>query len=161
MSGQLAADIVARLKDLGRTLAVAESCTGGMVCEAITSVPGSSEVFRGGVVAYANEVKAAQLGVDPRLIEAHGAVSAEVAGAMTKGVRLKLGADYGVSTTGIAGPDGGTAEKPVGLVFVGLADAQGHDVFRLQLSGNREDIRRGATQRLLNLLLERINKSAS
>jgi nicotinamide-nucleotide amidase len=161
MTDPLAQQVVNTLARLGRTLAVAESCTGGMVCEAITSVPGSSAVLLGGVVAYANDVKSAQLGVDARLIESHGAVSAEVAGAMAQGVRIRLGADVGVSTTGIAGPDGGTADKPVGLVFIGLQDHHGHDVFRLQLGGTREDIRRSATERLLSLLLERITRRPS
>jgi nicotinamide-nucleotide amidase len=109
----------------GRTLAVAESCTGGLLAERITNVPGASGYFRGGVVAYANEAKRDLLGVPEALLAAHGAVSAPVAKAMAEGVRTRLGADLGVSTTGISGPDGGTAEKPVGLVFVGFADAGG------------------------------------
>jgi nicotinamide-nucleotide amidase len=158
VTGGPATSVVAKLIRLGRTLAVAESCTGGMVCEAITSVPGSSEVLLGGVVAYSNAVKSSHLGVDARLIESYGAVSAEVAGAMAKGARLKLGADYGISTTGIAGPGGGSAEKPVGLVFVGLVDANGEDVYRLQLDGNRDEIRHAITNRLLVHLLERIDR---
>ncbi|MEN8162293.1 MAG: competence/damage-inducible protein A [Myxococcota bacterium] len=113
------------LAEQGRSLAVAESCTGGLLAERITNVPGASGYFRGGVVAYANEAKRDLLGVPEALLAAHGAVSAPVAKAMAEGVRARLGADLGVSTTGISGPDGGTPEKPVGLVFVGFADATG------------------------------------
>ncbi|MDJ0789270.1 MAG: competence/damage-inducible protein A [Myxococcota bacterium] len=115
--------VVRALAEAGRTLAVAESCSGGRIAERVTSVPGASAVFRGGVVAYANEAKQSLLGVPGELLEAHGAVSEPVAKAMAKGVRERLGADFAVSTTGISGPDGGTDEKPVGLVFVGFASA--------------------------------------
>lgn len=158
MIDPLAAEVVAKLKELGRTLAVAESCTGGLVSAAITSVPGSSDVFLGGVVAYSNSVKETRLSVDPRLLEAHGAVSAEVAGAMAHGVRIKLGADYGISTTGIAGPGGGSEEKPVGLVFIGLEDDYGQDVQMLQLKGDRAQVRRSATEAVLQLLYERLGR---
>jgi nicotinamide-nucleotide amidase len=113
------------LAEQGRSLAVAESCTGGLLAERLTNVPGASRYFRGGVVAYANEAKCDLLGVPEALLAAHGAVSAPVAKAMAEGVRTRLGADFGISTTGISGPDGGSEEKPVGLVFVGFADAAG------------------------------------
>ena len=109
------------LGEHGRTLACAESCTGGLIAEKITRVPGSSGYFLGGVVAYANEAKMALLGVPEELLAAHGAVSNEVAIAMAEGARERFGADYAVSTTGISGPGGGTEEKPVGLVSVGIA----------------------------------------
>jgi nicotinamide-nucleotide amidase len=109
----------------GLSLAVAESCTGGLLAERISAVPGASRYFRGGVVAYANEAKRDLLGVPEALLAAHGAVSAPVARAMAEGARARLGADLAVSTTGISGPDGGTPEKPVGLVFVGFANAVG------------------------------------
>jgi nicotinamide-nucleotide amidase len=109
------------LREHGRTVACAESCTGGLIAEKITRVPGSSAYFLGGIVAYANEAKTALLGVPEEMLQAHGAVSNEVALAMAEGVRVRLGADYGVSTTGISGPDGGTPEKPVGLVSIGIA----------------------------------------
>jgi nicotinamide-nucleotide amidase len=111
------------LGERGKTLAVAESCTGGLLGERITSVPGASAWFRGGVMAYANEAKVDLLGVPEALLEEHGAVSAAVAEAMASGVRERLGADFGVSTTGISGPTGGSEEKPVGLVFVAVAEA--------------------------------------
>ena len=98
-------------------LATAESCTGGLIAARLTSVPGSTDVIVGGIVSYANEVKIEQLGVPPELIEEHGAVSAEVAEAMARGARERLGVDVAVSVTGIAGPGGGTEEKPVGLVY--------------------------------------------
>jgi len=111
------------LQRAGKTLAVAESCTGGLLAERISAVPGASEWFRGGVVAYANAAKSALLGVPEAMLREHGAVSQPVACAMAEGARERFGADLGVATTGIAGPTGGSAEKPVGLVFVALARA--------------------------------------
>lgn len=118
------------LRERGRTIAVAESCTGGLLAEKITAVAGASDYFLGGVVAYANAAKEALLGVPAALLRDHGAVSDPVARAMAEGVRARFGADVGVATTGISGPGGGTAEKPVGLVFVALADAAGTHVDR-------------------------------
>ena len=117
----LAARLQARCVALGITVATAESCTGGLVAHALTEVPGSSAYVRGGIVAYANDVKAEQLGVPQAALEAHGAVSAQVAVAMAEGARERLHADLGVGVTGVAGPDGGTEEKPVGLVYVAVA----------------------------------------
>jgi nicotinamide-nucleotide amidase len=111
----------------GLTLGVAESCTGGLLAERISAVPGASRYFRGGVVAYADQAKRDLLGVGAALLDAHGAVSAPVARAMAEGARARLGADLAVSTTGISGPDGGSAAKPVGLVFVGFADSRGSE----------------------------------
>ncbi len=113
------------LVEQGRTVAVAESCTGGLLAEKITDVPGSSAYFLGGVVAYANEAKTALLDVPEAMLAEHGAVSDPVARAMAEGVRVRFGASIGVSTTGISGPDGGTEEKPVGLVHVGIASDEG------------------------------------
>jgi nicotinamide-nucleotide amidase len=113
------------LREAGRTLAVAESCTGGLIARLVTDVPGSSDYFLGGVVAYANDAKQALLGVPRELIEKHGAVSDAVARAMAEGVRQRFGASLGVATTGISGPGGGSHEKPVGLVHVALARAEG------------------------------------
>ncbi len=129
------------LQARGRTLAAAESCTGGRIAAAMTSVAGSSQSFVGGIVAYDNSVKIAQLGVDPQTIERVGAVSEEVALAMARGARERLNADVALSTTGIAGPSGGTPEKPVGLVWFGLDDAAGTTrAWRFELSGEREAI---------------------
>lgn len=125
MPDDIVKSVMARLLARGWRLATAESCTGGLIAHWLTAVPGSSTVYAGGVVAYANEAKTALLGVPPALIAKHGAVSAPVAEAMATGVLERLGADVAVSTTGIAGPSGGTAEKPVGLVYIGLAWRQG------------------------------------
>lgn len=113
------------LNERGLTIAVAESCTGGLVLDRLTNIPGSSTYVVGGVVAYANEVKMSQLGVTAGALTQHGAVSEEVARQMARGVRDRLGADIGLSTTGVAGPSGGTPDKPVGTVWIGYADAQG------------------------------------
>ncbi len=121
----VAEGLVAQLARTGSTLATAESCTGGLIAHLITAIAGVSTYYQGGVVSYANTAKSELLGVSPHLIESHGAVSAEVAAAMAEGVRNRLSADIGISTTGVAGPGGGTPEKPVGLVYVGLATAHG------------------------------------
>ena len=115
-----------QLARTGSTLATAESCTGGLIAHMITAIPGVSPYYLGGVVTYANESKTELLGVPAELIEAHGAVSPEVAAAMAEGVRTRLGATIGISTTGVAGPGGGTPEKPVGLVYLGLSTAERH-----------------------------------
>ena len=134
------------------TLATAESCTGGMVAARLTGVPGSSDVFVGGVVAYADGVKETGLGVPADLLELHGAVSAEVARAMAHGVRERLAADVGVAVTGVAGPGGGSAEKPVGLVFVHAVGPDGEEARRTELPGDREMIRGRATAASLHLV---------
>jgi nicotinamide-nucleotide amidase len=125
--------LVRELTRTGTSLAVAESCTGGMIASALTEIPGVSEVFLGGVVSYANAAKVDLLGVPARLIEEHGAVSAEVAEAMARGARERFHADLGLSVTGIAGPSGGTPEKPVGLVYLGLATAEAVESRRLEI----------------------------
>jgi nicotinamide-nucleotide amidase len=144
--------VLAACRADGLTLATAESCTGGMVAERLTSVAGSSDVFLGGVVAYANEVKAAQLGVPADVLDAHGAVSAEVAAAMAEGARARLGAGVAVAVTGVAGPGGGTPEKPVGLVFLHAAGPGGAEALRLELPGDRDTIRRRSTVAALHLV---------
>lgn len=140
------------LRAKGWTVATAESCTGGLLAGRLTDLPGSSDVVAGGIVSYANDVKAGALGVDPALIEAHGAVSAEVATAMAAGARERLGTDVAISTTGIAGPGGGSAEKPVGTVFVGIATADGGLVRGLRLPGDRAAVRDRTTTAALHLL---------
>ena len=147
----------------GLTLATAESCTGGLVASKLTAVPGASDVFVGSVVAYSNAAKQTELGVPAELLEAHGAVSAEVAEAMAEGARSRLGADVAVSVTGIAGPAGGTPEKPVGLVYVHVAGPDGGEARRMDLPGDRGMIRGRATTAALHLvrrLLENRHTSA-
>jgi nicotinamide-nucleotide amidase len=143
--------VVGMCRAQGLTLATAESCTGGMVAERLTSVPGSSQVFLGGVVAYADEVKAAELGVPQEVLERHGAVSAETAAAMAAGARERLGADVAVAITGIAGPGGGSEEKPVGLVYLHAEASFGSRRKRFVFPGDREGIRRRATVTALHL----------
>ena len=139
-------------RERGFTLATAESCTGGLVAARLTSVPGSSDVFLGAVVAYADEVKARELDVPVEMLEQHGAVSPEAAAAMAEGARARLGADVAVSATGIAGPGGGTAEKPVGLVYLHVEGPDGTLARRLDLPGDREAIRARATVAALHLV---------
>lgn len=135
----------------GIKLAVAESCTGGLLGARITSIPGSSAVFLGGVLAYDNSVKTELLGVDPALIEENGAVSEPVAIAMARGVRTRLAADLGIAVTGIAGPGGGTAEKPVGTVWIAL-DGRVTKARGLRLIGDRTEVRQRAVQSALDLV---------
>jgi nicotinamide-nucleotide amidase len=139
-----------------KTLAVAESCTGGMLGSTLTSVAGASAYFRGGVLAYANDVKTAQLGVDEKLLERYGAVSEQCAKAMALGARKLFDTDYALSITGIAGPDGGTDEKPVGLVFIGLANHKTGMARKFQFGANREAIRLRAVYSALELLRQEI-----
>jgi nicotinamide-nucleotide amidase len=136
----------------GLTLGTAESCTGGMVAARLTAIPGASDVFRGSVVAYANAAKEEVLGVPREVLEAHGAVSAETAEAMAEGVRERLGVDVGVAVTGVAGPGGGTEEKPVGLVHVHAAGPDGSKAVRTELPGDRDMIRGRATAASLHLV---------
>ncbi len=144
--------LYAVLHRMGKTLAVAESCTGGLVSEMITSIPGVSEHYLGAVVSYSNDAKVNLLGVPRNLIETHGAVSAEVAEAMASGARDRLGSDYAVSTTGVAGPGGGTLEKPVGLVYLGLATPDGVSSRRLEIGPEqpRSIIQRRAAKQAIN-----------
>jgi nicotinamide-nucleotide amidase len=141
------------------TLATAESCTGGMVAQRLTSVPGSSQVFLGGVVAYADEVKAAELAVPRDVLERHGAVSAETAAAMAAGARERLGADVAVAVTGIAGPGGGTDEKPVGLVYLHAEAPGGARSADFVFPGDREGIRRRAAVTALHLVRRLLTRS--
>jgi nicotinamide-nucleotide amidase len=139
-------------KEQGLSLATAESCTGGMVAERLTSVPGSSQVFVGAVVAYADEVKASELGVADELLERHGAVSAEVAAAMAAGARERLRADVAVAVTGIAGPGGGSEDKPVGLVYLHAEAPTGSRSADFVFPGDRDGIRRRAAVTALHLV---------
>jgi nicotinamide-nucleotide amidase len=138
------------------TLAVAESCTGGMISERLTSVSGSSRSFLGGAIVYSNELKSIFAGVPPELIAEHGAVSAEVAEALAKGIRLSTGATIGLGITGIAGPNGGSETKPVGLVYICVSDAQKTEVLERTFRGDRERVRRWSTQQALDLIRKRL-----
>lgn len=144
------------LSERGQTLATAESCTGGYVSHLITSVPGSSSYFVGGVVSYSNEVKSKQLGVLFETLNQFGAVSEQTIVEMAEGVRKTLSADYGIATSGIAGPDGGTPDKPVGTVWIAVASPQRTFTRKLQLGGFRQQIIHNATVALLNLLRKEI-----
>jgi nicotinamide-nucleotide amidase len=143
----------------GLTLATAESCTGGMVAARLTDVPGASDVVRGAIVSYANDVKVSELGVDHALLVEHGAVSAEVAREMARGVCVRLGADVGVAITGIAGPGGGSPEKPVGLVHLHVSSPLGEDARRIELPGDRDTIRSRATVAALHLVRRVLTQS--
>jgi nicotinamide-nucleotide amidase len=151
--------VVDLLRERGLTLATAESCTGGLVAARITDVPGSSDVFLGSVVAYADSVKRDRLGVPSEVLAAHGAVSAEAAAAMASGAREALAADMAVSVTGIAGPGGGTPEKPVGLVFLHAVGPDGELARRLDFPGDRETIRLRAAVAALHLVRRLVTKS--
>lgn len=137
------------------TIATAESCTGGLVAKRLTDVPGSSEYFLEGVVSYSNASKTNELGVPAELIESVGAVSAEVAEAMARGIKQRAGSTIGLSVTGIAGPDGGTEEKPVGLVFIALADDVQVEAKQFNLFGDRAEIRQRASQAALDWVRRR------
>ncbi len=144
--------VLDRCRERGFTLATAESCTGGLVAARLTAVPGSSDAVVGGIVSYANEVKIDQLGVPAALIEEHGAVSAEVAEAMARGARERLGVDVAVSVTGVAGPGGGTEEKPVGLVYFHAETPDGGRGSGFNFPGDRDSIRRRSVVASLHLL---------
>ena len=151
--------ILALCRARGLTLATAESCTGGLVAARLTSVPGSSDVFLGGVVAYANAVKESELGVLAELLAEHGAVSAEAAEAMAHGARERLGADVAVSVTGIAGPDGGTPEKPVGLIYLHAEGAEGGQGREFSFPGDRGSIRARSAVGALHLVRRLLTQS--
>lgn len=151
--GESLEEVVARILTANRaTIAVAESCTGGMLAERLTNVPGSSSYFLGGVVCYSNELKTTLVGVPKDMIEAKGAVSSEVALALADGIRKRSGSTLGVGVTGIAGPGGGTPEKPVGLVHIGIADERGPREKAFQFPGDRDRIRQYATQTALDMV---------
>jgi nicotinamide-nucleotide amidase len=151
--GETLEQVVGRLlRESDRTLAVAESCTSGMIGARITRVPGSSDYFLGGVLCYSNDLKRSLCGVPEEMLRQHGAVSAEVAEALARGTRESLQSSVGLSVTGIAGPGGGSDEKPVGLVFVGLADEARTVHWRRIIPGDRETMRERATYFALSLL---------
>jgi PncC family amidohydrolase len=149
----LAARLQARCVERGLTVATAESCTGGLVAHLLTEVPGSSAYLRGGIVAYADAVKQAELGVPAEVLAAHGAVSAQVALAMAEGVRNRLGTDLGLGVTGVAGPDGGSESKPVGLAYVAVAGPGPSVVRRFLWPEDRSGNKRASAGAALEMLL--------
>jgi len=157
----LAERVLELMRQQGLTLATAESCTGGLLASTITRVPGASDVFLGGVVSYANRVKEQLLGVSPETLTTVGVVSPECAREMAEGVRRVIGADVALSTTGIAGPSGGTAEKPVGLVYCHITDGDRERPLKLMLSGSRHQIQDETVLRLLSELIRYLAGTAS
>ena len=149
---KLSCDVIAALQ--GRTLVTAESCTGGGIGAVLTAVPGSSKVYKGGIISYTNEVKIQQLGVAPEMRDKEGAVSAQVAEAMASGARERLQADVAVSVTGLAGPDGDEFGNPVGTVYIGYADENKVIFSKFLFSGTRQEIRNLATEAALKIILE-------
>jgi nicotinamide-nucleotide amidase len=147
------------LQNEGGTIAVAESCTGGRIAAALTATPGSSKSFLGGVVAYDNAVKVSLLGVNEESLERFGAVSEETAREMANGVRRALGARYAISTTGIAGPDGGSEEKPAGLVWFALDDGAEILTRKFIFPGNREAVQRRATTMALGIIWKALSQA--
>lgn len=145
-------NLIAALISAKKTVATAESCTGGMLGKLLTDVPGSSAAYPGGVISYSNSVKEALLGVDAEVLSQYGAVSEPVARQMAEGVRVAIGADFGIGITGIAGPSSDGTTKPVGLVYVALAVESATICEELHLSGSRPEIREAACLRALRLL---------
>lgn len=150
---RLAAQLLASCVRRGLTVATAESCTGGLVAATITAVAGASAIFRGSIVSYADDAKVALLRVDQAVIAAHGAVSAQVAVAMAAAARERFGSSAAVSVTGVAGPGGGTADKPVGLTYLGLATSTGTDVRRFHWTGDRTENREASVRAALEWLI--------
>jgi nicotinamide-nucleotide amidase len=145
------------LRKKGCTLSVAESCTGGLICDRITNVSESSDYFMGGMVNYSNESKAKHLGIPLDYIKRHGAVSPQVARRMAQGVRKAFHTTFGLSTTGVAGPTGGTKRSPIGRVFIGLSDGKRAWVRKLDLKGSRREIKEKATEKALQFFSEKLN----
>lgn len=156
---ELARRVGAACRDRGLRIGTAESCTGGLVASVITEVPGSSDYFLGGFVTYSNDLKTGLVDVPADVLEAHGAVSAQVARAMADGARRRLAVDMAVAVTGVAGPDGGTAAKPVGLTYVAVADAEGDDVRRHVWDSDRTGNKRLSAAAALDLVLTRLSGS--
>jgi nicotinamide-nucleotide amidase len=157
----VAAIVLERSRALGLRLATAESCTGGLVGARLTAVPGASDVYAGGAVVYSDEAKERILGVPREILARHGAVSAEAAEAMARGAQSAFGADIAVAVTGVAGPGGGTPEKPVGLVFVAVGSPAGAEAQELRLSGDREAVRTRATAISLHALRRVLSRSVT
>jgi PncC family amidohydrolase len=142
------------LRERGWTVSIAESCTGGLICDRITNVPGSSDYFDGGMVNYSNESKAKHLGIPLDYIKKYGAVSSQVARRMAQGVRDTFKTTFGLSTTGVAGPMGGTKRAPIGRVFIGFANGKRTWVKKEDFKGNRREIKKKAAERSLDFFYE-------
>ncbi len=151
----LAACVINNFRERGLSLSLAESCTGGMIAAALTSVPGASDIFWGSAVTYINGAKEQILGVSHLTLEKHGAVSEECAREMAEGARRIYGADVAMSVTGIAGPGGGSELKPVGTVWFGFSSREGTEAFRCRFDGDRSEIRRQTAERVLTFLLKK------
>jgi nicotinamide-nucleotide amidase len=154
----IAGQVARRMADLSATLSTAESCTGGLIGHVLTEISGSSAWYMGGAIVYSDALKQQLAGVPAALITAHGAVSEEVAVALAEGARSRFGTSFGLSVTGIAGPTGGTAIKPVGLVYVAVADAAGAEVERHLWTGDRSANKRDSAHAALRLLLDRTTR---
>ena len=152
MMTRLSCDVLQALK--GKTLATAESCTGGGIGAALTAIPGSSAVYKGGIISYTNEIKQNVLGVDGRLLEEYGAVSEPVALAMAEGAKKVLKTDIAVSVTGLAGPGGDDRGNPVGLVSIGYADNKNTSCKKCYFEGDRDCVRRQAVEMALGIILQ-------
>lgn len=146
------------LREKGATVAVAESCTGGLISHMITNVAGSSDYFERGIVAYSNKAKADHLGVSEEILKSCGAVSSETAMAMAFGIRKAANATFGLAVTGIAGPGGGSAEKPVGLVFIAISGPKGTEVTGSRFDGDRAEIKEKTAEAALTWLLSEAKK---
>jgi len=153
---EIAAAVLGELGHLEQTVAAAESCTGGLVSSALTEVPGASQSFVGGVVAYSNQLKESLLAVPASMLVAHGAVSDTVARAMAEGVKARLGTTWGLGITGIAGPDGGSPGKPVGLVFWAVAGPDGVSSQHKRFAGDRSAVRQNSVMAVLEMLSRRL-----
>lgn len=153
----LAEQVAKKLLDNNLTIAVAESCTGGLICYKLTSISGSSNYFKCGYVVYSNEAKIKNLSIPEETIQKHGAVSKEVAMLMAKMVKEKSSTDIGIGVTGIAGPTGGTPQKPVGLVYIGLATFKKNICKEYNFKGTREKIRIKSSQKALEMILKLVN----
>jgi len=150
----LATEVLDKLRKSGLTIAVAESCTGGRICDKLTNVPGSSDIFRGGVVTYSNDSKMNLLGVSHITIKEHGSVSSQCAVEMVGGVVRLFNADVGLAVTGIAGPGGATETKPVGLVYIALSYKEERIFFKMELEGDRESVKMQAANEALQLTFD-------
>jgi PncC family amidohydrolase len=154
----LAARIKTAMVERGWTLASAESCTGGLIGHLLTEIAGSSEYYVGGLISYSNALKETELGVPAKTLAQHGAVSAQTCVAMAEGARRRYGARMGMAVTGIAGPGGGSPDKPVGLTYVAIADEDGHEVRRFQWTSDRHANKQASAQACLELIIDRLER---